>query len=75
MPENHQCPRVMAAKHVEKSWLKRVEMDVTHGRFVVICYECNYESSPEDILLADEERSQHIKSSGHPTEKVWLRIT
>jgi len=75
MPENHQCPRVMAARHIEKSWLKKDMIDVTNGRFAVVCHECRYESNPDDILLADEDRSRHIKSSGHPAEKVWLKIT
>lgn len=73
MPENHKCPRVMAAKHIEKFWLKKDVIDVTSGLFAAVCYDDQYISEFSDILEADQMRSDHIASTGCSPEKVWLR--
>ena len=71
MPELHKCPPLMAAKHVEKYWLKRESLSIASGMFAAVCYQDGYTSEYTDILAADKMRDYHVKADGCSPEKVW----
>jgi hypothetical protein len=71
--ENHECARVMAARHVEKDRLREKGVSITTGRFAAVCYQCGFKSEYSDILTADQERTDHMRNAGCPPDSVWLR--
>ncbi len=72
-PENHQCPKVMSAKHIEQNYLRRKGVNITSGRYMVVCKQCDYQTNYTDIEKANEQRINHIKSTGCTGNLVKLR--
>jgi hypothetical protein len=73
LAENHECPKVMAAKHIEKDYLRRKGVNITTGRYAAVCKECGYKSDYYDIEQANEERINHIKNKGCSPKAVLLK--
>lgn len=72
-PENHQCPKVMSAKHIEQDYLRRKGVNITSGRYMAVCKQCGYQTEYTDIEEANEQRINHIKSNGCDGNSVKLR--
>lgn len=73
LPENHECPKVMAAKHIEKDWLRKKGVNITEGKYSAICRQCGYQSEYYDIEQANQKRIDHIRSSSCSSSNVQLR--
>jgi len=73
LAENHECPKVMAAKHIETDYLRKKGVNITTARFAVICKNCGFESEYEDIEKVNQIRIDHIKQSHCKSEMVKLR--
>jgi hypothetical protein len=73
LAENHECPKVMAAKHIEKDWLRKKGVNVTTGKYAVNCKQCGYSSEYHEIEEANQKRIDHIKGKGCPPNTVQLR--
>ena len=73
LPENHECPKVVAAKHIEKDWLRKKGVNITGGKYSAICKKCGFSSEYSDIEAANQERIDHLKNNGCPQSMVQLR--
>ena len=71
--EKHECSRVLAAKHIEKDYLRRRGVNITRGSFQSVCKNCGFESRFTDIESANEERVNHIQSNNCPSNLVSLK--
>ena len=72
-PENHDCPKTTPIKHLRKTWLRRYGLNVSSGRFIVVCDQCQYVSEFSSLIeLANQERSYHIQNSGCLEKQVFL---
>jgi len=73
LAENHQCPKVMAAKHIEQDYLRKKGVNITTAKFAVVCKSCSYESDYGDIEKVNQIRIDHIKHNHCKSESVKLR--
>ena len=73
LAENHKCPKVMAAKHIEKDYLRKKGVNITTAKFAVICRSCGYESEYAYIEKVNQIRIEHIKQNHCKSETVRLR--
>lgn len=71
--ENHNCPKVIAAKSIEKEYLRRKGVNITTGKYAVACKKCGYRTEYFDIEAANLRRIAHIKVKGCPSSLVQLR--
>ena len=73
LPENHECPKVMAAQYIEKDYLRKKGVNITSSKFAVVCKNCGYESEYSDIETVNKIRIEHIKKNGCESGRVQLR--
>jgi AN1-like zinc finger protein len=73
LAENHNCPKVMAAKHIEKDWLRKKGVNISSGKYAAVCKQCGFTSDYFDIEQANQVRINHMKSSGCVPAQVQLR--
>ncbi len=73
LPENHTCPKVMAAKYIKNDYLRKKGVNITTGRFAVVCKQCGYESEYEGIEKVNQFRTNHINQKHCKSEFVKLR--
>lgn len=73
IPEHHECPKVMAAKHIEKDYLRRKGVNITSGKYAAVCKQCGFTSEYADIEEANQIRIDHIKEKGCAGQEVQLR--
>ena len=73
LAENHQCPKVVAARHIEKDWLRKKGVNITTAKYSTVCKQCGYSSPFAEIEEANQLRIDHIKSEGCPSNLVQLR--
>ena len=57
--EKHECPKVVAAKHINKDYLRRKGVNITTGSFKAVCKNCGFETRFIDIESANQERINH----------------
>jgi len=74
LAENHECPKAMAARHIEKDWLRKKGQDITSAHYWVVCKQCSYQSGEAfEIQYAEKFRQTHINMKGCSPDKVVLR--
>lgn len=73
LAENHECPKVMAAKHIEKDYIRKKGVNITTATFAVICKNCGFSSDYADIEDVNQIRIDHIHNNKCPSDKVQLR--
>lgn len=73
LAESHECPKVIAARHIEKDWLRRKGTNITSARFGAICKQCGFTSDYSDIEEGNRLRIEHIKTAGCRSGQVQLR--
>jgi tetratricopeptide (TPR) repeat protein len=73
LPENHECPKVIAAKHIKNDYLRKKGVNITTGRFAVICNQCGYTSEYAMIEKVSEIRKNHINQNHCKSDMVKLR--
>ena len=73
LAENHECPKVMAAKHIEKDYVRKKGVNITTARFAVICKSCGFSSDYGDIEKMNQIRIEHIRAYHCKSETVQLR--
>ena len=71
--ENHECPKVVAAKHIDKDYLRRKGVNITTGRYRIVCKNCGFTTEYLGIEKANQKRIDHIQNSNCPSEQVLLR--
>jgi hypothetical protein len=72
-PENHDCPKTTPVKYLRKTWLRRYGLNVTTGRYIVVCDQCQYVSQISSLSeFANQERTSHIQATGCVESKVFL---
>lgn len=74
LAQNHECPKVKAAEHIEKNWLRKKGQDITSGMYLAVCKQCGYKSKePFEIEYAEKFRQIHINMKGCDAQQVVLR--
>ena len=63
----------MAAKHIEKDYIRKRGVNITTAKFAVVCKNCGFSSDYADIEDVNQIRIDHIHQSKCPSEKVQLR--
>jgi len=71
--ENHECPKVVAAKHIEKSYLRRKDVNITTGRYMVICKNCGFSTDYFGIEEANQKRIYHMQNQKCSSKSVQLK--
>lgn len=73
LAENHDCGKVLSAKHIEQDYLRKKGVNITTGKYMAVCKQCGYKSEFTDIEQANEFRINHIKSNDCEKNLVKLR--
>lgn len=73
IPEYHECPKVMAAKHIERDYLRKKGVNITTGKYAAVCRACGFTSNFMDIEEANQTRIDHIREKGCDGKLVQLR--
>ncbi len=73
LPENHNCSKVMAAKHIERNYLRKRGTNITTGRYMVLCKDCGFRTGFTYIEEANQQRINHIKTNRCSGSSVKLR--
>jgi hypothetical protein len=71
--ENHNCPKVAAAKHIKGDYLRERGVNITSGRYRVECKIHGSVTDYSDIEDANQQRITHIKQNNCPPQSVWLK--
>lgn len=72
--EKHDCMKTTPVKHVRKKWLRKYGLNISSGKFKVVCDNCGYNSNPNLIEYADNERKNHIETSECSEDNVFLEV-
>ena len=71
--EKHECVKTTPIKFLRKSWLRKYGVNISSGRYIVVCDVCGYVSQLGMLIdLAGEERTFHINTVGCDEKKVFL---
>jgi hypothetical protein len=71
--EKHECSKTTPVKFLRKSWLRKYGVNISSGRYIVVCDVCGYVSEIGSLIdIAGEERTYHINTSGCDEKKVFL---
>jgi len=70
--EKHDCEKSKHTKYVRKTWLRKYGLNISSGKFKVVCDSCGYNSDFYLIEYAGKERENHIQESSCQDEKVFL---
>lgn len=71
--EKHECSKTTPTKYLRKDWLRKYELDISTGLYVVACDECGFHSEIGRLIdVAGEERKTHISNNGCNQNKVFL---
>jgi len=71
--ENHDCIKTKHTKFLRKDWLRKYELDISTGLYVVVCDDCGFRSDIGRLIdTAGEERQNHISDRGCDQKKVFL---
>ena len=71
-PENHDCVKHIYVKFLRKDWLRKYGLNVSGGKYKVVCDNCGYQSGFSLIESAGEERTNHIETHGCDGNSVFL---
>jgi len=71
--ENHECVKTTPTKYLRKTWLRRYDLNISSGRYIVVCDVCGYVSQIGSLIdMAGEERKHHIANNCCDSKKVFL---
>ncbi|MDI1495943.1 MAG: AN1-like zinc finger protein [Cenarchaeum symbiont of Oopsacas minuta] len=71
--ENHECGKIEPVKFLRKTWLRRHNLNISYGRYIVVCDVCRYVSKVGSLIdFAGEERKNHIADTSCDPSKVFL---
>lgn len=71
--EKHDCIKTTPTKYLRKTWLRRYDLNISSGRYIVVCDECHYVSDYGSLIdIAGNERKNHIESKGCEPKQVFL---
>ncbi len=71
--EKHNCIKTRHVPFIRKTWLRKYGLNISSGRFLVVCEDCHYVSEYGTLIEdAGDERIRHIETSGCNLKKVWL---
>lgn len=72
--ENHGCVKpTLAREHLRKTWLRKYGVNISSGRYIVVCDECGWVSKYGSLIdIAGDEREHHLENSTCNSKKVWL---
>lgn len=71
--ESHNCIKTMPTKFLRKDWLRKYELDISTGLYVVVCDDCGFRSDIGRLIdTAGDERQNHISDRGCDQKKVFL---
>ena len=73
LAENHDCPKVVAARNIERDYLRKRGTNITTGRYMAVCKECGYRTGFMYIEEANQRRVEHIQTSRCSGSSVKLR--
>ena len=70
--ENHECGKIELVKFLRKTWLRRLDLNVSSGRYSVVCDVCRYVSESGSLIdFAGEERKTHIANTSCDPRMVF----
>lgn len=71
--EKHDCVKSKYTKFLRKDWLRKYELDISTGLYVVACDDCGYKSEIGRLIdVVGAEREKHISVMGCDQKKVFL---
>lgn len=70
----HDCIKTRHIQYIEKTWLRKYGLNITTGKYKVVCYSRKYESEETyTIEVAGDARFLHIRDKGCPEDMVKIR--
>lgn len=72
--EKHECVKpTLVRKHLRKTWLRKYDVNISSGRYIVVCDDCSFVSKYGSLIdIAGDERNNHIADTNCDSKKVWL---
>jgi len=71
--EKHECVKSTPTKYLRKTWLRRYGINISSGKFIVVCDDCEYVSGYGSLIdEAGDERKYHIDNSHCNPKQVFL---
>ncbi len=71
--EKHECVKTTPTKYLRKTWLRRYNVNISTGRYIVVCDDCGWVSKYGSLIdIAGDERNHHLENSTCESKKVWL---
>ena len=71
--ERHDCDKTKYTKFLRKDWLRKYELDISTGLYVVVCDDCGYKSEMGRLIdVVGAEREKHISVMRCDQKKVFL---
>jgi hypothetical protein len=72
--EKHECPGpTLARKHLRKTWLRKYDVNISTGKYIVVCDDCGFVSKYGTFIeTAGGMREEHIANKPCEPKKVWL---
>lgn len=71
--ENHDCPKVVAARHIKGDYLRKRGVNITTGMYRAVCEECGFSTDFMFIEQANQLRINHIRTGTCQRSSVKLR--
>ena len=72
--EKHDCEKSKHVKYVRKRWLRKYGLNISTGKFKVVCDSCGYNSEFNLIEHVGKERENHIQESDCQGNMVFLEV-
>ena len=71
--EKHDCVKTTPTKFLRKTWLRKYGLNISSGRFIVVCDNCHYVSKRGSLIdVAGDERKKHVESKKCNSNLVFL---
>jgi hypothetical protein len=71
--EKHDCPKITPTKFIRKTWLRKYGVNISSGRYIVVCDDCGFISQSNYLIdIAGEKRKHRITNNNCNLKKVWL---
>ena len=71
--EKHECVKTTPTKFLRKTWLRRYNLNISSGKYIVVCDDCGYVSGYSSLIdIAGDERKYHIDNNSCNSKQVFL---
>ena len=71
--EKHECVKTTPTKFLRKTWLRRYNLNISSGKFIVVCDDCEYVSGYGSLIdEVGDERKYHIDNNHCNPKQVFL---